>query len=121
MDELDLLLDGLRREAPPADSLARIGPRFWRTIQRRRIAMACAATAATVLCLLGLSVVRQPELPLPAPPALRIPVPDLLISEPALPVLRSRVKPRPQPRAVDAQTIQLASTDPNVVIYWSLQ
>lgn len=118
MDELALLLDGLRREAPPADSLARIGPRFWRTIHRRRIAL---AFAATLICLLGFTLLPQPDVPLPAPPRLQIPVPELIFSAPAPPQVSRRVKPRPQPRVVDAQTIQLASTDPKVVIYWSLQ
>jgi hypothetical protein len=132
MDELDLLLKDLAAEAPPADSLARVGPKVRGALRRRAITRYCLAAAA-MLAAVVFAWPPQEAVPLPAVPDFSIPAPDFALSPFGLSPLtvpptvlspsQSRQKPRPAqslPRMVDGDKLELASTDPNVVIYWSL-
>ena len=119
MDELEILLNDLREEALPADSLARIAPRVQRTLRRRRMTRLALATAA-VMAVSVLSLYRAPlDVALPEPGEAIIAVPDLLLTIPA-PATLSYRRAKPKAIVVGEGTLQLASTDQNVVIYWSL-
>ena len=120
MDDLDLLLTNLRNEPLPEDSLNRIAPRVHQTLRRRRITRYTLAAAALLAATtLGLQT-SQPDIPLPDPGKAIIAVPGLFIPVPAPATLSSR-RAKPKATIVDEHTVQLASTDKNVVIYWSLE
>jgi hypothetical protein len=122
MDELELLLDGLRSEAPPQASLDRIAPGVHRRLHRRRFIQFALATAASFAALAWALYPTQQPIPLPAPGRAIIAVPDLIFSAPApAPTTLSLRRAKLKPHLVDEHTLQLASTDPNVVIYWSLE
>ncbi len=119
MDQLELLLSDLREEALPVDSLGRIAPRVQRTLRRRRVTRLALATAAVMVMSL-LSLYRMPEdVALPKPGEAIITAPDLVLTIPAPAMLSSR-RAKPKATVVSDGTLQLASTDKNVVIYWSL-
>lgn len=123
MDELDDLLTGLSQQAPPSESLARVAPRVKSTLRRRAVTRYCLAAAAMLAA--GFFAIPNPEPlpPLPRLPDLSIPAPDFALSKTIAPVpSRSHLaRPKP-PKATMAgeDKLKLASTDPNVVIYWSL-
>ena len=115
MDDLDLLLNGIAQEAPPQASLDRIRPRVHATIRRRRITGFTLAAAALIA---AWQLVPPPtDIPLPLPGEAIIAVPDLVISSPQIRHSQKRAKPR----MLDENTVQLASTNPNIVILWSLE
>lgn len=119
MDELELLLEGLREEKPPAEALDRVGPRFRGALRRRRMTqyvLAAALLAATIW------VIPREGAPVPLPDPVRaiIAVPDLILSVPA-PVTISSHRAKPRAKVVDENTIELASTDSKVKILWSLE
>ncbi len=119
MDQLELLLSDLREEALPEDSLGRIAPRVQRTLRRRRMTRFALATAA-LMALCVMSLYRMPvDVPLPEPDEAIITVPDLALTIPAPAMLSSR-RAKPKAIVVGEGTLQLASTDQNIVIYWSL-
>jgi hypothetical protein len=122
MDELELLLDGLRSEAPPQASLDRIAPAVHTRLLRRRLVHFALAAAASFAALTWALYPTQQAIPLPAPGQAIIAVPDLIFSAPApAPPTLSFRRAKPKPHLVDEHTLQLASTDPKVVIYWSLE
>jgi hypothetical protein len=116
MDPLDGLLEELAREPLPAESLARIRPRVESAIKRRRAAWGFAAMAASLALVLWMQRPVSAPIPLPEPVQALIAVPDLVLSPtPApQPVSRRRFK------VIDENTVQLATTNPDIVIYWSL-
>jgi len=120
MDDLDLLLTNLREEPLPQDSLNRIAPRVHQTLRRRRLTRYTLAAAfllaATILSL----PTNQTDIPLPDPGKAIIAVPDLFLPAPAPATLSSR-RAKPKATMLDEHTVQLASTDKNVIIYWSLE
>ncbi len=120
MDDLDLLLTNLRNEPLPEDSLNRIAPRVYKTLRRRRLTSytlaAAALLAATILSLPS----SHPDVPLPDPGKAIISVPDLFMPAPAPATLSSR-RAKPKAKMLDEHTVQLASTDSNVIIFWSLE
>lgn len=123
MDELDRLLEDLSEEAPPADSIARVAPRVKNTLRRRTITRYTLATAAMLAA--GFFALPNPEPlpPLPRLPEFSIPAPDFALSKTIAPVPSRSHLARPKtPKATMAgeDKLKLASTDPNVVIYWSL-
>jgi hypothetical protein len=120
MDDLDLLLTNLRDEPLPEDSLARIAPRVHQTLRRRRITRYTLAAAALLAATIASLPTSQPDIPLPDPGKAIISVPDLFIPVPAQPTLSSR-RAKPKATMLDEHTVQLASTDNNVIIYWSLE
>ncbi|WP_031500517.1 hypothetical protein [Bryobacter aggregatus] len=122
MDELELLLGRLAREAPPQKHLDRLRQRVHASIRRRRITRWTLA-AALVLGAWQLTSIRETEILLPAPGEALIAVPDLILAPPVVAAPISRRAPRPKHVATpfDQDTIQLASTDKNVIIYWSLE
>ncbi|GAB4364887.1 MAG: hypothetical protein OHK0021_08640 [Bryobacter sp.] len=123
MDELDLLLRDMANEAPPAESLAKVGPRVRGTLRRRAVTRYCLAAAAMLATVLLAWPSAEP-VPLPKVPDFSIPAPDFALSPRIFPSpSQSRMRPsrpRRMPRLVDGDKLELASTDPNVVIYWSL-
>lgn len=117
MDDLDLLLSDLAQEAPPQASLDRIRPRVQATLRRRRVTGFTLAAAALIACW---QLVPPPaDIPLPLPGEAIITVPDLVIAAP--PQIRLSQQRRPKPRMLDENTVQLASTNPNIIILWSLE
>lgn len=123
MDELDDLLTGLSQQAPPSESLARVAPRVKSTLRRRAVTRYCLAAAAMLAA--GFFALPQPEAlpPLPAVPDFHLPAPDFALSKSIVPVpSRSRLARPQMPKAIltGEDKLKLASTDPNVVIYWSL-
>jgi hypothetical protein len=121
MDELDLLLGGLREEQPPQEALDRVKPRVERAIARRRVTQWTLAAAAALVAATLLSIPRETEpIALPEPVRAIIPVPDLILSAPAPVTLSSHRAKQPRARSVDANTVELASTDPNIKILWSM-
>jgi hypothetical protein len=123
MDQLDNLLQDLAAEPLPADSLHRIRPRVESALRRRSLTRYCLATAAA---LAAFTIARWPQtdptaIPLPPPVQAIIAAPDLVLSPaPTLPVSRRHPSPRPKPKAIDENTVQLASSNDSIVIYWSL-
>lgn len=116
MDDLDLLLNDLAQEAPPQASLDRIRPRLQATLRRRRVTRFTLAAAALIAVW---QLVPPPaDIPLPLPGEAIITVPDLVIDAPQIRLSQQR---RPKPRMLDENTVQLASTNPNIVILWSLE
>lgn len=116
MDDLDLLLNDLAQEAPPQASLDRIRPRLQATLRRRRVTRFTLAAAALIAVW---QLVPPPaDIPLPLPGEAIITVPDLVIAAPQIRLSQQR---RPKPRMLDENTVQLASTNPNIVILWSLE
>ena len=116
MDDLDLLLNGLAQESPPQESLDRIRPRVRATIRRRR---ATGFTLAAAALIAAWQFVPPPTaIQLPPPGVAIITAPDLIISAPSIHLSQHR---RPKPRMLDDNTVQLASTNPNIVILWSLE
>lgn len=120
MDELELLLEGLREEAPPVEALERVGPRVRGALRRRRATRMVLAMAALLAMAVWLVPREAEPVPLPEPVKAIIAVPDLIVNVPA-PVTLSSHRAKPKARVVDEHTLQLASSNPNVVIYWSLE
>jgi hypothetical protein len=120
MDELELLLEGLREEQPPAEALERVGPRVRAALLRRRVTQFVLAAAALVGMTIWMMPGEMEPVPLPEPVKAIIAVPDLILTVPA-PVTLSSHRAKQRARVVDENTLQLASSDPNVVIYWSLE
>ncbi len=119
MDELDRLLKDLGNAPLPEDAVARVAPRVRATLRRRALTRYCLAAAA-MLAAVVFAWPAPEAVPPPALPDFRIPAPDFALS-PAPPPFPSRSRVvKPLPRVVDGDKLQLASTDPNVVIYWSL-
>ena len=120
MDELELLLEGLREEQPPREALDRVGTRVRSALRRRRVTQFALAAAAMLAMTVWLIPREMEPVPLPEPVKAIIAVPDLILSVPA-PVTLSSHRAKPRARMVDENTMQLASSNPNVVIYWSLE
>jgi hypothetical protein len=119
MDELDLLLKDLANAPLPEESVARVAPRVRAALRRRAVTRYCLAAAA----MLATVVFAWPEpefIPPPQMPDFRIAAPDFALSIAPPPVPSQSRVAKPRPRVVDGDKLQLASTDPNVVIYWSL-
>ncbi len=124
MDELEDLLAGLRQQAPPRESLERIGPRVHAALRRRRMTRYVLAAAALLAATIWMIPREAEPVPLPDPIRPVIAVPDLILNAPAPVMLSShRAKPTPRPRVriVDEETIELASSNPNVKILWSME
>ena len=120
MDELELLLGDLRSQDLPAVSMDRIAHRVKGTLMRRRY-MRYTLAAAALLAVAILSVPRNiAEIPLPDPGKAIITVPDVLLSAPAPATLSFR-RAKPKVTMADEHTLQLASTDKNILVYWSLE
>ncbi len=120
MDELERLLADLANEAPPAESLGRVAPRVKSALRRRALTRYVLAAAAMLAAGVFAWPNAEPLPPLPRVPDFSIPAPDFALSKTVVPVpSRSRVV-RPKATLVDGDKLKLASTDPNVVIYWSL-
>jgi hypothetical protein len=123
MDELENLLAGLAQEAPPADSLARVAPKVKSTLRRRAVTRYFLAAAAMLAAGFFAVPGADPLPPLPRVPDFAIPAPDFALSKTIAPVPSRSHLARPKaPKAtvVAEDKLKLASTDPNVVIYWSL-
>jgi len=120
MDDLALLLGDLRSQDLPAVSMDRIAHRVNGTLRRRRYTKYTLAAAA----LLAATILSIPktaaDIPLPDPGKAIITVPDLLLSAPAPATLSFR-RAKPKVTMADEHTLQLASTDKNILIYWSLE
>ncbi len=119
MDELDLLLKDLAAEAPPEESLARVGPRVRRTLRMRAVTRYCLAAAA-MLAAVVLAWPRAEEVPLPKMPEFHVPAPDFALSKSVVPVPSRSGIARPKATLAGGDKLKLSSTDPKVVIYWSL-
>lgn len=119
MDELELLLEGLREEQPRREAVERGAAKVYARLRRRRVTQIALGLAAMVALLLMVPGAPEP-VELPEPVKAIITVPDLIVTVPA-PVKLSSHRAKPKARMVDEHTIQLASSDPNVVIYWSME
>jgi hypothetical protein len=119
MDDLDLLLGELSREAPPAGSLAQVGPRVRARLRQRAVTRYFLAAAA-MLATLILAWPRPEPVAWPGVPEFAMPAPDFALSKSVVPVpSRSRVE-RPKAAIVGGDKLKLTTNDPKVVIYWSL-
>ncbi len=119
MDALDELLLGVKAEQPPREALERVLPGVEGRLRRRAMGRYAFVAAAVVAGAMALWPWPEADVALPEPIRPVIAVPDLILSRPA-PVEVSRRRAKPKARMLDEHTVELASSDERVVIYWSL-
>jgi hypothetical protein len=119
-DRLREVLQQMRNEPVPPDSLARVRLAVAeRTAPRRGPWYAFAAVAALLFILVGVLLQQRPERPALAPPPMPViahapaPVPV----PPVRAIRQRRAMPRPRPNPTVASTVvRIETADPNVVI-----
>ncbi|MBM3763479.1 MAG: hypothetical protein FJW36_24995 [Acidobacteria bacterium] len=119
MDELELLLEGLRDEQPQREAVERGAAKVYSRLRRRRVTQIVLGLAPMVAAVSMIPEAPEP-VELPEPVKAIITVPDLIVTVSA-PVNLSSHRAKPKARMVDEHTIRLASSNPNVVIDWSME